>query len=68
MLNILVALGRSLYFFCLMGAWFIPLFTVSRITKSGQEKSRKVPLAFMMLMTIVWPDSQVKLVRRSDKR
>ncbi|HER0816494.1 TPA: hypothetical protein VJE30_001324 [Streptococcus pyogenes] len=65
MIDIIYALFHSVYIFCLLFSWFFPIFRVRLRKRTGEDiRELKASAVLMMLLTIFWPKSEIKLVKK----
>lgn len=53
----------------LIAIWFVPLFKITICDNFGNEiKTKRLPLAFSMLLKSVWPKSKISFIWKGYKR
>ena len=53
----------------LIAIWFVPLFRITICDNFGNEiKTKRLPLAFLMLLKRVWPKSKVSFIWKGYKK
>ena len=63
MYQILNAIAHGVVGTILIAIWFVPLFRITICDNFGNEiKTKRLPLAFLMLLKSVWPKSMVSFI------
>ena len=69
MYQILNAIAHGVVGTVLIAIWFVPLFKITICDNFGNEiKTKRLPLAFLMLLKSVCPKSKVSFIWKGYKR
>ena len=68
MYQILNAIAHGVVGTVLIAIWFVPLFRITICDNFGNEiKTKRLPLAVLMLLKSGWPKSKVSFIGRGYK-
>ena len=69
MYQFLNAIAHGVVGTVLIAIWFVPLFRITICDKFGNEiKTKRLPLAFLMLLKSVWSKSRVSFIWKGYKK
>lgn len=69
MYQFLNAIAHGVVGTILIAIWFVPLFRITICDNFGNEiKTKRLALAFLMLLKSVWPKSKVSFILKGCKK